>query len=524
MADERYDAIVIGSGVGGLACAVFLAKAGGKKVLVLEKHLVPGGLTQQFTRPGGYEFGVGLHYVGAMGPGDQGRAVTDFLSEGALRWHALPDPYDVLVYPDFRFEVPVGRDAYRAKLQETFPDEAKAIARYFEDIERTARYVGEHLAIKGMPGWLATLRRLFGRGGKELATTTTKEYLDRTFEDPRLRAVIASQWPGYGLPPGESSFGIHALVTSSFYGGGHHPIGGTKSIAESSLAVLRSHGGECLVNREVREILVEDGRAVGVQARDPRAPERSLETLRADVVISDVGAVPTYLELVPEEVELPFRQEIRDFPHGHSSVVAYVGLTESPETLGMRGENYWLYTGLDHDETWLEAGALLAGEPSHAFVSFGSLHDPETKAHTVQIISGCDYESFERWQETHWRERPDDYEALKETVGRGLIAFADRHIPGLADLVGFVEVSTPLTVEHFTGHPFGAYYGVPAVPQKWQVPWLDPKTPVEGLYLTGTDVGTPGIMGAAIGGLVTAGRVLGIRGFGKVMEPLRGAR
>ncbi len=84
--EETWDAIVIGSGMGGLAAAGFLARVGKRKVLVLEKHSERGGQTHVFRRDGA-SWDVGLHYIGNLQPGTFERSLFDFLSGGALSAH-----------------------------------------------------------------------------------------------------------------------------------------------------------------------------------------------------------------------------------------------------------------------------------------------------------------------------------------------------------------------------------------------------------------------------------------------------
>src|SRR5580693_965075 len=95
--DDRWDTIVIGSGIGGLATAALLSKHAGKRVLVLERHYTAGGYTHSFHRPG-YSWDVGLHYIGqtedAAAPA---RAVFDHLTDGALQWQPMPEVYDRLI-------------------------------------------------------------------------------------------------------------------------------------------------------------------------------------------------------------------------------------------------------------------------------------------------------------------------------------------------------------------------------------------------------------------------------------------
>ena len=91
---ERWDAIVIGSGIGGLSAAATLAKIGNKRVLVLERHYTAGGFTHTFRRPG-YEWDVGIHYIGGVShPRGMTRRLFDFITDGELEWADMGDVYD----------------------------------------------------------------------------------------------------------------------------------------------------------------------------------------------------------------------------------------------------------------------------------------------------------------------------------------------------------------------------------------------------------------------------------------------
>jgi all-trans-retinol 13,14-reductase len=136
---ENWDAIVIGSGMGGLAAAGFLARVGGYKALVLEKHSERGGQTHVFRRDGA-SWDVGLHYLGDLQPGSFMRRLFDFLSGGALDWNRMTDDFERFVYPDFTFAVPSDPKRYAARLIERYPDEADVIFRYFRDIAAVARW------------------------------------------------------------------------------------------------------------------------------------------------------------------------------------------------------------------------------------------------------------------------------------------------------------------------------------------------------------------------------------------------
>ena len=236
--------------------------------------------------------------------------------------------------------MPSHEEVYRDRLKEAFPSEAANIDTYFHDVMTATEWMSMTMVSKAIPSWAAFFVGLFGRDKRALALQTTKRYLESRFEDPRLRAVLASQWPDYGLSPEESAFGIHAIVSGSYFSGGYYPVGGAQSIAPPIIEGIESAGGQALVNQEVTEILLEDGRAIGVRAKHPAREDDAVE-YRAPIVISNVGARTTYLRLLPETLDLPFRDELRNFRYGHSAVTCYLGLKEDPASIGVHGENHW---------------------------------------------------------------------------------------------------------------------------------------------------------------------------------------
>ena len=258
--------------MGGLTAAGLLARVAGMKVLVLEKHTERGGLTHTFRRDGA-SWDVGLHYVGEMQDGSFERRLLDFLSGGALGWNRMPDDFERFIYPDLDFAVPSDPERYQAQLVERFPEEAAAIRRYFRDLRATARWYILGIQEQLMPGPLAFLLRQYRRLGVARATQTVGHYLQRHFRSPLLRALLASQWGDYGVPPAQGAFALHALVTGSYLHGGWFPEGGAGRIARTFEPGIEASGGSIKVGQEAIEIVVDGGRAIGVKAIDRRGVE-----------------------------------------------------------------------------------------------------------------------------------------------------------------------------------------------------------------------------------------------------------
>ena len=105
-----------------------MAKLREWRVLVLERHFKIGGFTHTFSRPGGWTWDVGVHYVGEMAPGMPGRKLFDFITDRQLQWSPLPDVYDVFEYPGFRLNVPKGRANFERALVTPSPRKSKPSA------------------------------------------------------------------------------------------------------------------------------------------------------------------------------------------------------------------------------------------------------------------------------------------------------------------------------------------------------------------------------------------------------------
>jgi all-trans-retinol 13,14-reductase len=131
---REFDAIVIGSGIGGLALASIMAKLRKWRILVLERHFKIGGFTHTFSRPGGWSWDVGLHYVGEMGEGMLGRRLFDFITDSGVKWNPMPDVYDVFVYPTLQVGARKGEANFKHALIEAFPAERASIEQYFRDL------------------------------------------------------------------------------------------------------------------------------------------------------------------------------------------------------------------------------------------------------------------------------------------------------------------------------------------------------------------------------------------------------
>jgi phytoene dehydrogenase-like protein len=518
ISDHReFDAIVIGSGMGGLAFASIMAKLRKWRVLVLERHFKIGGFTHTFTRPGGWSWDVGLHYVGEMGEGMLGRRLFDFMTDCGVTWSPMPDVYDVFVYPGLQVSAAKGEANFRRALIEAFPDESASIEQYFQDLKSAVGWINRHFMAMAAPAPLNSIVRMVNRFTANLPLEVTQQYLERRFRDARLRAIVASQWLDYGLPPGQSAFATHAVIATHYLKGAWYPNGGAGQIAKATGAIIRAADGELLPNHDVRSIRLEGNRAVGVEVHVSKGSDGFSTEFRAPVIVSDAGALNTFTHMLPTS-SLPFCDELKSPPAGFEVVELFLGLRRDPREMGFQGENHWLFSAFDHDEMYGQRNELLDGRAVMAYLSFPSLKDPYAKRHTAEVIAPLSYRSLEAYRQAPWRRRGVDYESAKNRIIQALLDLIERHHPGFRDLIEYSELGTPLTFEHFTAAPSGSIYGYPGTPDRYRKAWLGTDTPIRNLYLTGSDAALPGIMGALMGGVLTASRLIGPFGFFQIMR------
>lgn len=499
--DQTWDYIVIGSGMGGMTAAALLSQLG-NKVLVLEQHYVAGGFTHTFRRKG-WVWDVGVHAVGEVTSQAVVGRILSQLTGGRLEWTTLGPVYDEFHFPDMRIDFPNNKAAFLEALDQAFPGEHEAITRYFSTVREVAAVMKRYYLSRLVPeSWSFLVDPLLARNAQQLLSQRTSEVLDGLTRNPKLKTVLTAQWGYYGSPPNRSSFGIHALVARHFMHGGFYPVGGSGRIARELLTTVASAGGWTRINAEVKALVLEDGRVAGVQLKNG-------EILNCDKVISAIGALPTVERILPESERIkPWAQAIKALKPSPCHVCLYLGFKGDIRQAGASPANKWFYEVWDSDVTAWDIHRKSEEAPV-LYCSFPSLKDPnhdpgEEQLHTGEVVTFVPYEQFAAWKDARWKKRGEDYEALKAQLTERLLEQFFRHMPGLRPMLAYAELSTPVTTEHFTRAAHGAIYGLEPTPARYQTSSLRPITPVPGLYLSGADVATVGVIGAMMGGLLSA--------------------
>ncbi|XP_056309997.1 putative all-trans-retinol 13,14-reductase-like [Danio aesculapii] len=523
---QDLDAVVIGSGIGGLAIAVLLAKVG-KKVLVLEQHDRAGGCCHTFTEQG-FEFDVGIHYIGELLDHTPFRCLIDQMTNGQLQWDPLENPFDKVVIgpPENRRIYPIysGRKRYMDELKKCFPGEEKAIDEFVRLCEKVAPGIWFMVLLKLAP---APFAKFLVRTGLASRLTSFFSYASRSLTDvvneltqnKDLRAVLSYIFLTYGNIPKEASFSMHSILVCHFMNGAWYPKGGASEIAYHMIPIIEKAGGAVLVRAPVNRILLNDAKeAIGVSVLKGQEEVH----VRAPIVISDAGIFNTYEHLLPKDVQtMPaIQKQLSMLKHGESGLSIFIGLDGTKEELGLKADNFYVFPENNFDELF-EAYRKGNREDSAKklpviFVASPSAKDStwpgrEPGKSTLSVVTFAKYEWFEEWKDGKVKNRSTDYKELKQMFINYILEGVTEIYPKIKDRIEYVDAGTPITNQFYIGSPKGEVYGADHGISRFNVELnatLRPQTPIKNLFLTGQDLMLCGFAGGLSGALTCASAIM----------------
>jgi len=487
------DAIVIGSGIGGLVTATQLA-AKGARVLLLERYLIPGGSAGYFERSG-YRFDVGASMI--FGFGDRGTTnlLTRALQAVGQHLETIPDPVQIHYHLPNHLDLKVHRD-YEKFLEELiayFPHEATGIRRFYDECWKVFNCLNAmDLLSLEEPRYLT---RVFFQ--HPLACLGLVKYLPqnvgdlarRYIQDPDLLKFIDMECYCWSVVPADLTPMINAgmVFSDRHYGGINYPKGGVGQIAQKLVDGLENHGGQIRYKSRVTQILQENDRAIGVQLATG-------EVLRAKRIISNATRWDTFENLLPAE-QLPTSEQ--KWQKRYRKSPSFLSLH-----LGVKAEA--LPTGTECHHILLEDWSRMEAPESTIFVSIPTLLDPTLAPPDRHIIHTFTPSWIEDWQLLSSKE----YEQRKADAADRLIHRLERIFPHLSAHVDYQEVGTPRTHRRFLGRQDGTYGPIPARRLLGLLGMPFNRTAVPGLYCVG-DSTFPGqgLNAVAFSGFACAHRV-----------------
>lgn len=455
----RYDALVIGAGLGGLGAGIRLAQFG-KRVAILERHTVWGGLNS-FYKLGGRLFDSGLHALTNYAPkGERKTPLGKIVRQLRLDYDALElgeQSHSAIRFPGVELRFSNDFELLRAEIARAFPSSVAAFDRLVAELPSY-----DALELAGEP-------------------RSAREELTRRFREPLLVEMLLCPLLFYGGAREHdldwSEFAI--LFRSIFLEGLARPAHGMRGFLKLLVARFEAEGGELRLRTAVKRIVIADGAARGVELA-------SGEVLEAEHVYSSAGAVETQ-RLCGAGDE---RGE-RDAPLRRLSFFETLEvLATEPRELGIPETTVFFNASerFDYrrpDELVDDTSGVICTPNNYA------RHEPLAEG-LVRVTLLANH--------AHWLELDDArYAAAKQASAERALAAAARFGVDVREKGVFRDTFTPRTIERFTGKLGGAVYGSP-------VKRRDGDTGVRGLSLVGTDQGLVGIVGALLSGITIVNR------------------
>ncbi|XP_077979087.1 all-trans-retinol 13,14-reductase-like [Glandiceps talaboti] len=524
---ENLDAIVVGSGIGGLSVAALLARAG-KKVLVLEQHDQAGGCCHTYIEKG-FEFDVGIHYIGELRHNTMFKIYLDQITNGQLQWVDLDDNFDTVVIgepgkPKY-FPLYCGKEKFRQCLLDKFPLEEKAIDGFLQLLKECRKSMMGHVMTKTLPPWLASIMSSTGLINWmtpffKFSQRSLQDVLEELTDNKDLQTVLAYSFGDYGTLPSEGSFAMHATLINHYLYGSSYPVGGASEIAFHTIPSIEKAGGKVLVRAQVSQILVDrDGKAVGVRVHKSSGDI----DLHAPIVISDAGFYNTVERLLPAKIadKAGYKSITKDIRHGPGAMSLFVGLKGTKEELGLKASNWWCFTSNELSETCKEYMAQSAEEAGEnpiplLFMSFPSAKDPTWEQRypgksTCAVVTLSNWEWFQKWENERVMKRGEDYNKIKDAIAERMWEQTCLLFPHLKDKVEYFQIGSPLSNKYYIAAPKGEIYGLDHNTERFSpqvISSLRPATRIPNLFLTGQDILSCGFAGAMFGGLLCASNIL----------------
>jgi len=486
-----YDVIIIGSGLGGLASAVILAKEG-LKVLVLEKNNQLGGNLQTFSRNKTI-LDTGVHYIGGLAEGQNLYRYFKYLGiyDGLELSRMDEDGFDVISFDGDPHEYPhaQGYANFMARLLRYFPEEEEALQKYCARLQEVCR--------------LFPLYNLEAEGNYDtgILSLNTRDYLDSLTANEKLKAVLAGSSYLYAGIAEKTPFYVHALSVNSYIESAWRVIKGGSQITRQIVRELRKYRVTLLKHREVTEFVFREGEMTGVRTRTG-------EEFTGKQFISNIDLKAT-LAMAGR-----FRKSFINRVALLEPVVAAFSLYAVLKPGCIRYENRNFYHLRNEASVWSAQFYTDETWPQSYMASMGLKNPGDTYAESMTFMTYMRFEDVKPWADTvntvaGKADRGAAYEAFKQDRTERFLKEIEKKFPGIRNCIEAVYTSTPLSYRDYIGGEEGNMYGYVRDSNRPMLNFISPKSQISNLYFTGQSVNMHGILGVTIGAVATCSEILG---------------
>lgn len=483
---EKFDVVILGSGLGGMECGFILAKSG-YSVCVLEQNPQIGGCLQTFRR-GGNTFDTGFHYIGGLGEGESLNRLFNYFGLMGLPWQKLDeDCFDEVILKGTSYKFASGHERFVETLAQEFPHQKSNLKQYSDFL----RNVGDNLFHSFQTKDPSQLY------DSPLFTRSAYDFLKETIDDPTLRNVLSGTALKMELNAEKLPLYIFAQINDSFIRSAWRIKGGGTQIIDSLAESIQKMGGSIRKKAKATRLIETDGKISAVEINGE-------EQITADYFISDIHPART-LELIKESKRIRniYRKRISNLPNTYGIFTANISLKESH--IPYLNRNQYIY---GTNDLWSCGKCQTDRRTDRALVSY-QIPETGTFAKNIDILTPMYWDEVKRWEGTEIMRRGEDYEQMKMQKAEECIHLASKHIEGLQDSIDKIYCSTPLTYTDYTGTIQGSAYGIQKDRSQLMYTMLTPRTPIANLLLTGQNLNLHGILGVSVTSFFTCSEITG---------------
>jgi all-trans-retinol 13,14-reductase len=495
MTEHHFDLVVVGSGMGGLACGVIFAMEG-YKVCVLERNKQIGGNLQTYARDK-VIFDSGVHYVGGLGEGQNLNQVFKYFGiMDKLKMRRMDeDMVDAIVFasdPKKKYRHAQGYERFIKNMVADFPEEEDAIRKYCDEIKRVC---------SRFP--LYNLRMGESLEKNDVLGIDTRTFIESITQNKKLQNVLSGSNLLYAGEPYKTPLYVHALVINSYIEGSYRFVDGGSQIARLLTRQIRSRGGEVKTGKEVKRLVEENGKIVFAECSDGHR-------YYANTFISNAHPAQTMDMTHSDLIKKAYRHRIQGLTNSIS--VFSINIVLKKNTFKYLNHNIYFF---EKEDVWAAINQKPEEWPG-GFALFFSTSSKQTEyADGITLMAYMHYEETLAWKDTFntvldEKSRGEEYEKFKKEKSEILIDYADKVLPGLKESIFSYYASTPLTVRDYIGTSDGSLYGINKDYRDPLRTFISPRTKIPNLYLTGQNLNMHGILGVTMSAIVTSAEVFGM--------------
>ena len=494
---EVYDAVIIGSGLGGLVSANILAKEG-YSVCVLEKNKQHGGNLQIFVRNKTI-FDTGVHYIGGLDKGQNLYKYFKYLEIiDDLNLKKLDkDGFDIITFngDSTEYKYAQGYDNFIKTLLKEFPEEENAITTYCDKMKEVCNSFPLYRLKNKNFNYYSNLLKNFQLQAKGFIQSLTK--------NKKLRAVLAGTNFLYAGEGNRTPFYVHALSVNTYIESSYRCVNGGNQITKVLIHKLRQHGGEIYNYHEVIKFSFSDGKISSVLCKNGKKIKGKLFISNMDIKIM--------LKLIGED---KFKKSYVKKINSRESIISAFSLylVLKPKTFKYLNKNYYHFR--DYKMIWNGQDYTEESWPESYYLSMGIRKNNEEWGENLTALTYMNYDDVKSWEKTfntvaEINERGQTYNEFKAEKAEKFLDLIEIKFPNIRSCIQEIYTSTPLTYRDYIGNNRGSMYGYVKDINNPLASLISPKTKIKNLFSTGQSLYMHGILGVTIGAVLTCSSILG---------------